>query len=115
MGTSASALDAAPTHMNVRNIEEHTYSDYRGAQHRIRCEELANGGWQYVVNHRLRGDKFYRSAADACSDATDLLIILGWRGPMSAESFRSLICALDASLIDGFTPMDAAGRDSYIV
>jgi molybdopterin biosynthesis enzyme len=94
--------------MDVRNIEEHTYSDHRGAHHLIRCEELVNSGWQYVINDRLReATKFYRSAADAASDATDLLIILGSRGPMSADAFRSLLAALDTSLVEGFAAVDA--------
>src|SRR6267154_4862002 len=87
--------------------EEHTY---RG--HRIRCEELTSGAWQYVVNDRIQGDKAYGSSHDALSDAIDLLIILDSRGPMTGESFRSLITALDASLVDGYEVVDAAGRDS---
>jgi hypothetical protein len=76
--------------------EEHTF---RG--HRIRCEELPSGAWQYSINDRIQGDKFYQSAADAYSDAEDLIIIVYNRDSMSAEEFRSLISALDASLVEG--------------
>ena len=97
---------------DVRNIEEYTFTDYRGNRHKVRCEELANGGWQYVINNAVRGDKFYRSGSDAYSDAVDVLIVLSWRGTMTGEDFLSLIAAMDASLAEGYSGVDALGRDS---
>jgi hypothetical protein len=93
---------------DVQNTEEHTYMDHHGKMHRIRCEQIGNGAWQYVVNDVLKGDKFYSSGTDAYSDAVDLLIILSWRGPMSAQAFRSLIAALDTSLVEGIAVVDAS-------
>jgi hypothetical protein len=63
--------------------EEHTYLD-----NRITCEKLPSGAWQYSIDDRIQGEKFYPSADDAYSDAVDLLIVLGWRGPMTGESPR---------------------------
>jgi hypothetical protein len=79
--------------------EEHSFRD-----HGIRCEELPSGAWQYTINNRIQGEKVYQSAADALSDAIDLIIIVIGRGDsLSAEAFRTLIAALDASLVDGST------------
>jgi hypothetical protein len=91
--------------------EEHTYLD-----NRITCEKLPSGAWQYSIDDRIRGEKFYPSADDAYSDAVDLLIILGWRGPLTAEAFRSLISALDATIVDGSAASPVSykiERDSY--
>jgi hypothetical protein len=49
----------------------------------------------------IQGEKFYPSAADALSDAEDLIIIVCGRESMSAEEFRTLITAMDASLVEG--------------
>jgi hypothetical protein len=77
-------------------------------RNRIRLEQLQHGGWRYVINGRLQSNEAYRSAGDAESDATDLLLILGNRaGPMTGDDFRSVIGALDASLVEGFTAVDA--------
>jgi hypothetical protein len=97
---------------DVRNIEEYTFTDHRGNRHQVRCEELVNGGWQYVINNALRGDNFYRSGSDAYGDAVDMLIVLSWRGTMTGENFFSLITAMDASLAEGYAAVDALGRDS---
>jgi hypothetical protein len=96
---------------DVRNIEEYTFTDHGGNRHQVRCEELANGGWQYVVNNALRGDNFYRSGSDAYSDAVDLLIVLSWRGPLTGKDFLSLITAMDASLAEGYAAVDALPKN----
>jgi hypothetical protein len=80
--------------------EDHSFRD-----HRIRCEELPSGAWQYTIGHSIQGEKFYASAADALSDAVDLIIVLDSRDCLSAEEFRGLVTAMDASLVEG--------RDSY--
>lgn len=76
--------------------EEHTYLD-----NRITLERLPSGAWRYTIGHSIQGEKFYASAADALSDAIDLIIIVTGRGLMTAEAFRSLISALDATIVDG--------------
>jgi hypothetical protein len=81
-------------------------------ENRIRLEQLQHGGWRYVINDRLQSDKTYRSAGDAESDAIDLLLILGNRGPMTSDEFRSLIAALDTSLVEGFTAIDALPKNA---
>jgi hypothetical protein len=78
--------------------EEHSFRN-----HRIRCEELSSGAWQYTINDQIQGEKFYQSAADALSDAEDLIIIVCNRESMSAEEFRSLIHSQDASLVGGYS------------
>jgi len=80
--------------------EEHTYLD-----NRITCERLPSGAWTYTIGHSIQGEKFYASAADALSDAIDLIIIVTGRGLMTAEAFRGLVTAMDASQVEG--------RDSY--
>jgi hypothetical protein len=79
--------------------------DHSFRNHRIRCEELPSGAWQYTINDGIRGEKFYPSAADAYSDAEDLIIIVCNRDSLSAEEFRGLVTAMDASVVEG--------RDSY--
>jgi len=75
-------------------------------------EQLQHGGWRYVINDRLKSDKTYRSAGDAESDAIDLLLILDNRGAMTGDDFRSLIGALDASLVEGFSAIDALPKNA---
>jgi hypothetical protein len=82
-----------------------TTKDHSFRNHRIRCEELPSGAWQYTINDGIQGDKFYHSAADALSDAVDLIIVLDSRDSLSAEEFRGLVTAMDASQVEG--------RDSY--
>jgi len=77
-----------------------TTEDHSFRNHRIRCEELPSGAWQYTINAGIQGDKFYQSSADAYSDAEDLIIIVGNRDSPSAEEFLSLITAMDASLVE---------------
>jgi hypothetical protein len=89
----------------MESIRQVIDSTCRG--NRIRLEQLQRGGWRYVVNDRLQSDKTYRSAGDAESDAIDLLLILDNRGPMTSDEFRSLIGALDTSLVEGFAAVDA--------
>ncbi len=84
--------------------EEHTYLD-----NRITCERLPSGAWTYTIGHSIQGEKFYASAADALSDAIDLIIIVTGRGLMTAEAFHSLISALDATIVDG-----SAGESSVL-
>jgi hypothetical protein len=42
--------------------------------HHVQLHFLSNGRWRYEIAGRIESDKVYRSAGDAESDATDLLI-----------------------------------------
>jgi hypothetical protein len=78
--------------------------------HQIRLQQLQNRGWKYIVEGRLMSEKTYRSEWDAASDAIDLLIILDNRGPMTGDELRSLLAALDTTLVEGYAAVDAVGR-----
>ena len=86
---------------NVYAAEERNFQDHTGKVHRIVCEQMYSGGWQYVINGVLRGGKFYGSAWDAESEAIEVCIILAGRSGLTKSGFLSLLRALDTSLEEG--------------